>query len=97
MKHIDTNYNSVVLKSSLKERGNIWVRNQLSCGADRLTEATLADFNSSGEEPPGEHTDLVSLLHDRLCRTVRLCGKFRLVNLKVKSLQALAASDKLGF
>jgi len=95
MKHIDTHYNAVVLKSSLKERGDFWVRNQLSCGADRLIETALADLHSTRKKLSGKHADILSLLHDRLCRTVRLCGKFRLVYLPVQALEALHACNEL--
>jgi hypothetical protein len=94
MKYIDAHHNSEVLEHSLENCRNVSVGDQLPRGADRFVETALGDLHSSGEEPAGEHADIVSLLHDRLCRTVRLCGKFRLVNLPVEPFQTLATRDE---
>jgi hypothetical protein len=94
MEHIDAHYHSVVLKGSLKERGNFGVGDQLPRGADCLIETALADPDSSGEESAGEHAHIVSLLHDRLCRTVRLRCEFWRVNLPVEPFQTLATRNE---
>jgi hypothetical protein len=47
--------------------------------------------------PSGKHSDLATLLKDRLCRSVRLYREFGLLNLKIQPFQALAARDELGF
>ena len=46
---------------------------------------------STRKQLAGKQADLAALLDDRVCGTVRLSSEFRLVNLKVEALQALAA------
>jgi hypothetical protein len=92
MKYIYPDENSIVLKSSLKERRNIRVGDQLPRGADRpIQPAIAANLDAARKKLAGEHPDIVSLLHDRLCGCVRLRGTLRLMHLPIQALEALAA------
>jgi len=98
MEYIDAHENAIVLKRAFKDRRDVSVSDYLSRGADHLIQAPLAaNFDATRKHLAGEHADLASLLNDRLCRSIRLGSQYRLVNLKVDALQALAASNEFRF
>src|ERR1022692_210674 len=95
MEHIDAHYHSIVLKSSLKERRNVGVGDQLPRGADRLIEPTVtANLNAARKKLAGEQSHLAPLLHDRLIGSTRLRCEFRLMHLPVEPLETLHASEE---
>jgi hypothetical protein len=98
MKDIDAHQHSVVLEHSLEDCRDFTVGDQLSRGADRLIETTVAaDFDAARKQLSGKHADFVPLLHDCFIGSIRFRCKFRLVNLKVEAFDALAACDEFGF
>src|SRR3974390_1511193 len=88
----------LVLKHSLENRWDIGIRSEVAGCANCLTKSAFAaNFHSSGEQLACEHPDFASLLDNRLCLCIRLCRKFRVVNLPVETFEALGSSDELGF
>jgi hypothetical protein len=78
--------------ASPSKPGSLPVRDQLSCGADRLIESTIAaNFDTARKKLVGKQPDLATLLDDRLAGGVRLRREFRLLYLPVQALEALAA------
>jgi len=97
MKHIDAHQHAVMLERSLEDCRDFTVGDQLSRGADRLIEASfIANLDSTRKQLASKHADFVPLLHDCLIGSTQLRCEFRLVNLPVKPLDALAACNKLG-
>jgi hypothetical protein len=62
-----------------------------------LIEVVAGNLYATGKQFASEHVDFAPLLDDRFCRLIRFGREFRLMNLKVEALEALAARDKLRF
>src|SRR5580693_3506757 len=98
MQDVHAHEHVTVFKHAFKDRGNVAVCNQLSRGADRFIQSTRTIYlDAARKHLACEQTDLSPLLDNCLCRSAQLCGEFRLMNLKVESLEALHARDELGF
>jgi hypothetical protein len=97
MQNVHFHEHVLVLKHRLEKGWHGFVTHYLASRANRLTQTALADLHSTRKKLSGKHADIVSLLDDCFCRSIRLSGKFWLVNLEVKAREALHARDKLGF
>jgi hypothetical protein len=97
MQNIYADEHVAVLKGAFEDRPDVSVSDYLSRGADRLIQAPLAaNLYPARKQLAGEHADLAALLNDCLCRLIRLRCQFWLVNLKIKTLEALHSGHVSG-